>query len=297
MKTSPASRLLSLILALILYLSITPIALATDSTTSAVALSAQPQEIDTHHYYYNQLNELEQKVYNTFTQFKADILDNRSFSFLLGPLTSKEAYVYSVSRARQAFILDDPEALIWFQNVQISLTFRETNVFVWVKPNDDVGQYSDLKQEEFSSAYKAFEKKASEFAQSLNGTDAQKLYQIYNWLINNVTYDRTLALPNTRNAYGALINGKSVCSGFAYAYKYIADLAGLEVLYVTGTYSPNNVYSEYHAWNMAKVDGKWYFIDATIGATSLRIYRKNYFLMPTTVKSYSLDVDYFTYPS
>ncbi|MCI9038570.1 MAG: hypothetical protein HFJ29_01605 [Clostridia bacterium] len=295
MKRTHVLRLQLLILALILFFSITPTALAT-TTLADTDFSIEQQEIDTQHYYYNQLNKLEQKVYNTFTKSKADILANKSFSFLLGPLASKEAYVYSVSRARQAFILDDPQALIWFQNVQLSLTFENSNVFVWVKPKEAVGQYSDLSPEEFPDAYKAFEEKASELVKTLNGTDTQKLLQIYNWLIDNVKYDYTHNLPNARSAYGALINGIAVCSGFAYAYKYIADLAGLEVLYVTGTYQLNDA-TGYHAWNMAKVDGKWYFIDATWGATSSRIFRKHYFLASTDTKILSPDTLYFTYPS
>ncbi len=295
MKRTHVLRLQSLILALILFFSITPTALAT-TTLADTDFSIEQQEIDTQHYYYNQLNKLEQKVYNTFTKSKADILANKSFSFLLGPLASKEAYVYSVSRARQAFILDDPQALIWFQNVQLSLTFENSNVFVWVKPKEAVGQYSDLSPEEFPDACKAFEEKASELVKTLNGTDTQKLLQIYNWLTDNVKYDYTHNLPNARSAYGALINGIAVCSGFAYAYKYIADLAGLEVLYVTGSYQVNDDVV-HHAWNMAKVDGKWYFIDATWGATGSRKFRHYFFLVPANSKLLSLDTRYFTYPS
>ena len=294
MKIKLASRLQALILVLILFLSNTPTATASSITSDTITLSAEQQKIDIHHYYYNQLNELEQKVYDTFTKFKADILCNNKFSFWLGSIVQKETYVYSVSRARQAFILDDPETLIWFQNAHISLHFQKSDVYVCVQPKAPINRYSDLSAKELPNAIKTFEEKATQVAQTLHGTDRQKLYQIYSWITENVKYDCTLELPNTRSAYGALINGKSVCSGFAYAYKYIADLAGLEVLYVTGTL---NSVSEYHAWNMAKVDGMWYFIDATNGASNLRLFRGKYFLMSTTSENYSLDTNYFTYPS
>ena len=303
MKIKPTSRLKALILVLILLLSNTSTATASNDTASndtisnaianATTLSTEQQEIDIHHYYYN-LNELEKTVYDTFTKFKAKILSNQKFTFRLGPITKKETYVYSVSRARQAFILDDPEALIWFQNVELSLHLKDSDAYVLVQPQDSTNRYSDLSSKELPNAIKTFEEKASQIAKTLHGTDREKLYQIYSWLLENVTYDFTFELPNTRSAYGALINGKSVCSGFAYAYKYIADLAGLEVLYVTGIL---NSASEYHAWNMAKVDGKWYFIDATSGATNLRIFRGCYFLMSTSSRNYSLDTDFFTYPS
>lgn len=171
MKIKPTSRLKALILVLILLLSNTSTATASNDTASndtisnaianATTLSTEQQEIDIHHYYYNQLNELEKTVYDTFTKFKAKILSNQKFTFRLGPITKKETYVYSVSRARQAFILDDPEVLIWFQNVQLSLHLKDSNAYVLVQPQDSTNRYSDLSSKELPNAIKTFEEKAS----------------------------------------------------------------------------------------------------------------------------------------
>lgn len=166
MKIKPTSRLKALILVLILLLSNTSTATASNDTISnaianATTLSTEQQEIDIHHYYYNQLNELEKTVYDTFTKFKAKILSNQKFTFRLGPITKKETYVYSVSRARQAFILDDPEVLIWFQNVQLSLHLKDSNAYVLVQPQDSTNRYSDLSSKELPNAIKTFEEKAS----------------------------------------------------------------------------------------------------------------------------------------
>lgn len=166
MKIKPTSRLKALILVLILLLSNTSTATASNDTISnaianATTLSTEQQEIDIHHYYYNQLNELEKTVYDTFTKFKAKILSNPKFTFRLGPITKKETYVYLVSRARQAFILDDPEVLIWFQNVQLSLHLKDSNAYVLVQPQDSTNRYSDLSSKELPNAIKTFEEKAS----------------------------------------------------------------------------------------------------------------------------------------
>ena len=61
-------------------------------------------------------------------------------------------------------------------------------------------------------------------------------------------------------AYGALLNGKSECDGYADAFYLLADLAGLEVRFQQGASLKNN---ENHLWNVIKHGGQWYFTDLT----------------------------------
>ncbi|MDE5804018.1 MAG: transglutaminase domain-containing protein [Lachnospiraceae bacterium] len=60
-------------------------------------------------------------------------------------------------------------------------------------------------------------------------------------------------------AYGALINGRCVCAGYAGAFKILADAAGLECVVVTGTLEGNLP----HAWNKVRIDGEWEILDVT----------------------------------
>ncbi len=60
-------------------------------------------------------------------------------------------------------------------------------------------------------------------------------------------------------AYGALLNGKCVCAGYAAAFKLLADAAGLECVVVTGTLEGNLP----HAWNKVRIDGEWEILDVT----------------------------------
>ncbi|MGN1147007.1 MAG: transglutaminase domain-containing protein [Lachnospiraceae bacterium] len=60
-------------------------------------------------------------------------------------------------------------------------------------------------------------------------------------------------------AYGALINGRCVCAGYAAAFKLLADAAGLESVVVTGTLEGNLP----HAWNKVRIDGEWEILDVT----------------------------------
>lgn len=59
--------------------------------------------------------------------------------------------------------------------------------------------------------------------------------------------------------YGALVEGYAVCGGYSNAYKILGLMAGLDVRYVPGYTSAR----ENHAWNLVKIDGKFYHTDVT----------------------------------
>ena len=106
-----------------------------------------------------------------------------------------------------------------------------------------------------------------------NMTDLEMQTAINDFLVENATYDFA-ALENAElnnfmfvdsryydsfTAYGILINGVGVCSGYADAFTLIANQAGLESVIVTGYL----LGSLPHAWNRVNIDGEWYTLDVT----------------------------------
>lgn len=89
-------------------------------------------------------------------------------------------------------------------------------------------------------------------------SDYEKILYVHDYIIENTTYDYEAA--NTSNigicgtAYGCLINGEAVCSGYAAAFQYIMLKLGIESGICTGSN---------HAWNYVKVDNEYYWLDAT----------------------------------
>lgn len=233
--------------------------------------------MDYRFYYYQQLNDFEKTIYNHFVYSKENFLNNERVVYIIDDNIlenqwSKETYINAVKRARSAYFHDNAEAKIWIEHYNLFVEYSYNSVSMIIEPNSITGEYSDNDSGNIREALQTFEKKAQEFSQTLQGSDAEKLRQIHDWLINIAEYDYTTTLPDTHNAYGTLIKGKSVCSGFAYAYKYIADLGNLKVLYVTGNvYDKNSKTYITHAWNIAEVDGKWVLIDPTFDG----ILRKN----------------------
>ncbi|MFT6395931.1 MAG: transglutaminase-like putative cysteine protease [Bradymonadia bacterium] len=61
-------------------------------------------------------------------------------------------------------------------------------------------------------------------------------------------------------------SGRGVCAGYANLYAVVATRAGLNALYIVGdsrSATTGEVADVGHAWNVVKVNGAWYHIDAT----------------------------------
>ena len=58
--------------------------------------------------------------------------------------------------------------------------------------------------------------------------------------------------------YGALVENKAVCEGYTKAMQYLLSFAGIESIPVNGTAN-----GDWHQWNLVKINGCWYHLDAT----------------------------------
>ena len=102
-----------------------------------------------------------------------------------------------------------------------------------------------------------FEEKAKEIinvARSL-GTSYEREKYVHDALIEKVDY--VASAPMNQSAYSALVNGKTVCAGYARAYQYMMQQLGMPCYYCTG-YA-----GERHAWNIVGLDDGYYNVDAT----------------------------------
>ena len=98
----------------------------------------------------------------------------------------------------------------------------------------------------------------------------QQVRFIHDYLVENTVYDqdtyevvsKTTAhdkiYPAT-TAYGCLVEGKAVCSGYAAAFQLLANRLGYECGRVTGS----KISGESHEWNYIKLDDEYYYIDVT----------------------------------
>ncbi|MDR5659732.1 transglutaminase domain-containing protein [Serpentinicella sp. ANB-PHB4] len=93
--------------------------------------------------------------------------------------------------------------------------------------------------------------------------DFQKQKAIHDYIVNHARYDsynynNNTIPPESYNAYGVLIKGVGVCEGYAGGMKLLLDKVGIENQIVVGVAGGEN-----HAWNLVKIAGRYYHVDAT----------------------------------
>lgn len=98
------------------------------------------------------------------------------------------------------------------------------------------------------------ENKAKEVVDSLpdNLTELETEIELYKYIMNNMVYDES-ERPAHSYGYSFLIDGRGVCGDYAEGFCLLANHAGLEA-YVCA--------SDTHAWNIVKIDGKYYHCDS-----------------------------------
>lgn len=107
-------------------------------------------------------------------------------------------------------------------------------------------------------------------------SDYQKVDAIYKYVTDTVTYDDNFysnTIPRVSySAYGALKYQIAVCEGYSELMSLMLNLAGIENRLVAGVIKVSGIG---HAWNLVKLDGRYYHLDATWDAGDMD---RRYFL-------------------
>lgn len=158
------------------------------------------------------------------------------------------------------YVYNDHPEYFWLEtacsvNVSVSYRGNDYTITYTVKPSYCVT--SNL-----TAAKSSFDNAVSTMTSGLSGkSDYEKSLILHDRLIENTDYVQSGA---HQSAYGALVAGKAVCAGYARAYKVLLDKVGIQSYYLTGkSADPNSGKSVNHSWNAVKLDGSWYYSDAT----------------------------------
>lgn len=152
------------------------------------------------------------------------------------------------------------------------LAYTQVSGWDWVYNTDTqsldrVFQYR-LTADQVSSMNIAAEKAAKEIMSGITEDmdDYEKLKYFHDWLVLNCDTDTDYEYSDT--IYGALVKKEAMCEGYAKAFAYLCNLAGIENTIVVGeTDVP-------HMWNMVKLGGNWYHVDVTWDDADNRLHEK-----------------------
>lgn len=112
-----------------------------------------------------------------------------------------------------------------------------------------------------ASAVKLYEKVEAIIDECITDdmSDYEKELALHDYIVKNCVYGYTdYSKKLAYRAYGALVQNRAVCNGYAEAMSLLLGCVGIENDIVSGYAG-----GELHAWNRALIDDKWYQVDVT----------------------------------
>ncbi len=196
-------------------------------------------------YYYNQLTKEQQKVYRAM---KTGLLALAP-SFPVPHLTGRElADIYFMLR------LDCPEI---FYTTSFKYKFYQGADNVELVPEY---LFQKSKILDHRQAMEARVKKLARQAQGLS--EAEKELFVHDFICNNVRYDK-LKKAYSHEIIGPLGQGVGVCEGIAKTVKVLCDELGIWCIIAVSEANQEKGIKYRHAWNVLRLGGKYYHLDAT----------------------------------
>lgn len=200
-------------------------------------------------YYYDQLNKEQQRVYYAM---KEGLLHLKE-SFPVPMVSRKElSDIYFMLR------LDCPDI---FYSVRFSYRYYPDSTAVELIPEY---LFTKDKIKEHRRAMEARVKKLARPAEKMS--EIEKELYIHDFIVNHVCYDK-LKKEYSHEIIGALGNGVAVCEGMAKAVKILCDELDIWCIVALSENNPEKGIKYRHAWNIVRIDKKYYHLDATFDNT------------------------------
>lgn len=205
-------------------------------------------------FYYQQLGEEDQKVYQELLQ---GLLDH-----------AEEIDVHSQEPARTnellVDVLKDYPEIFWSDGTASSTSYSGLQNYTAVTPGYLYSKEEcEEKQAQIDAAVAECLSGISE-----NASDYEKILYDYEYIVDQVDYED--AAEDNQNICSVFIGKRSVCAGYSKAMQYLMEKQGMFCTYVTGTVTSSFGNEDGddempHAWNLVKCDGDYYYVDVTWG--------------------------------
>lgn len=196
-------------------------------------------------YYYQRLSKIEQKAYYAIKEgllgaapsFVVPLLDGKTLSD-----------IYFMVR------MDCPEI---FWSVKFSYKYYKDSDHAEMIP-----EYL-FKKNQIADHRQAMESRIKKLARQAQGrSEEEKLLYIHDFICENVRYDK-LKKAYSHEIIGPLGQGVGVCEGIAKTVKVLCDALGIWCIIALCDNNPEKGIKYRHMWNVIRVGGKYYHLDAT----------------------------------
>lgn len=225
-------------------------------------------------YYYEQLDEVGKIIYNYIEANKENMkqgdyvieIKNAKVNETLNEEGGDNIVTEAFNSAWVAYSYDNPDLFyIDVNKVNLIVEYRKnllkTDYTVKMQSSENDTYLQKLEgSSSIESAIRQVEDKKKNILANISGSQYNKTKQIHDWLVKNVEYTQNETI-NQYDLYGALVRGQAVCEGYAEAFKYLLDGAGIENVIVSGIAINSNGDKDLHAWNYVKLNEEWYGVD------------------------------------
>ena len=203
-------------------------------------------------YYYNHMNKAQQAAYHSILSGVKNLADE----FQIPALEGEELYnVFFQMR------LDHPE-IFWVTGFRYKYYQNSPN-FIFIP------EYL-FKKEKIIEHQKAMNARVEKLVRpAMKFSEWEKEKYVHDFICENIHYDK-LKKPYSHEIIGPLGHGVGVCEGIAKSVKVLCDALGIWCIIVISEANPEKKIKYRHAWNVIRIDGKYYHLDVTFDNTLSR---------------------------
>lgn len=135
--------------------------------------------------------------------------------------------------------------------------------------NNTTGPVIVADRAKIAAKRKALNDKIGKILETIPGNypEVEQEKLIHDYIVTHLQYDKVAAanptpvgavFPHAYDIYGAAVEGKAVCEGYAKLFQYLCYCTGINATQISGTADGGG-----HMWNAVRIDSYWYEIDVT----------------------------------
>lgn len=233
--------------------------------------------IKVNRYFYDQLEEQAKIIYRALEVNKEELKTGThqinlgtSLSDVLASDGGEEKLGYYYQSAIESYIYDNPEAFYlnvnkMYLNIETTTKRNKTTYNVFINQGKEANYLADGydNKTEIDQAMEQIEQVKNEIVRQKTGNTYKDIKMVHDYLVENIEYDSSISEADIYNLYGAMVRGKSVCEGYAKAFKYLMDQLEIPCVIIIGKGTNSSGKTENHAWNYVQLNQTWYAVDST----------------------------------
>ncbi len=163
-----------------------------------------------------------------------------------------------------AAIMSDNPMLYYVDQMKMNYTYSKKEIIIEPTYHFSVG--------EINAYNRMIQERAAQIIDHvirIGGNDpVRREIALYEYFAKHFKYDKEaigskdpFISCKAHSLLGVFLEGKSVCEGFAEAFLYLLNAMNIECIRVSGCADLN--YAQRHAWNIVKLNNKYYHVDVT----------------------------------